>query len=86
MSERFLGLFKSHRAPITKAVPVNDGLKAEPISLGDGVIRWVKHFCLHPESVTQGQHDALYAQLCGLERNASGFEDDFARLIIRLSA
>ena len=78
MSERFLGLFKSHRAPVTKAVPVNDGLKAEPISLGDGVIGQVKHFCLHPESTTQDQHDALYAQLCGMARKASGVEDDFA--------
>ena len=72
------GLFRAHKAPIGAAVPVNDGLKTEPISLGDGVIGRVKHFCLHPESVTQGQHDALYAQLCGLARNASGFEDDFA--------
>lgn len=72
------GLFRTHKAPIGVAVPVNDGLKTEPISLGDGVIGQVKHFCLHPESTTQGQHDALYAQLCGLARNASGFEDDFA--------
>lgn len=78
MSERFLGLFKSHRAPVTKAVPVNNGLKTEPISLGDGVIGQVKSFCLHPESATQDQHDTLYAQLCGLARNASGLEDDFA--------
>lgn len=72
------GLFRTHRAPVTIAVPVNDGLKAEPISLENGVIGQVKHFCLHPESVTKKQHDALYAQLCGLARNASGFEDDFA--------
>lgn len=56
-------------------MPVNDGLKAAPISLGDGVIGRVKHFCLHPESVTQDQHDALYAQLRGLARKASGFEE-----------
>ncbi len=72
------GLFRTHRAPISAAVPVNDGLKTEPISLGDGVIGQVKHFCLHPESATRDQHDALYAQLCGLARKASGFEDDFA--------
>ena len=46
--------FRTHKAPIGAAVPVNDGLKTEPISLGDGVIGQVKHFCLHPESVTQG--------------------------------
>ena len=78
MSERFLGLFRLHRAPVTTAVPVNDGLKTEPISLDDGVIGQVKHFCLHPESTTQDQHDALYAQLRGLARKASGVEDDFA--------
>ncbi len=68
----------SYRSPVTTAVPVNDGLKTEPISLGDGVVGRVKHFCLHPESTTQDQHDALYAQLCGMARKASGFEDDFA--------
>ena len=73
-----LGLFRTHRTPVSAAVPVNDGLKTEPISLGDGVIGQVKHFCLHPESATQEQHDALYAQLRGLARNASGVEDDFA--------
>ena len=67
--------FRTHRAPVGAAVPVNDGLKAEPISLGDGVIGQVKHFCLHPESVTKEQHDALYAQLRGLARKASGFEE-----------
>ena len=72
------GLFRTHRAPVTIAVPVNHGLKTEPISLGDGVIGQVKHFCLHPESVTKEQHDALYAQLRGLAKKASGFEDNFA--------
>lgn len=69
------GLFRAHKAPIGAAVPVNDGLKTEPISLGDGVIGQVKHFCLHPESATKEQHDALYAQLRGLARKASGFEE-----------
>ena len=32
------GLFRLHRAPVATAVPVNHGLKAEPISFGDGVI------------------------------------------------
>lgn len=72
------GLFRTHKAPIGAAVPVNDGLKTEPISLGDGVIGRVKHFCLHPESATQDQHDVLYAQLRGLEKKASSFEEEFA--------
>ena len=72
------GLFRTHKAPIGAAVPVNDGLKTEPISLGDGIVGRVKHFCLHPESVTKEQHDALYAQLRGLAKKASGFEDNFA--------
>lgn len=70
--------FRTHRAPIGAAVPVNDGLKAEPVSLGDGVVGRVKSFCLHPESATQEQHDALYAQLRGLEKKASSFEEEFA--------
>lgn len=82
-----LGLFRTHRVEQSyyggstanggsTSVPVNDGLKAEPISLGYGVIGRVKLFCLHPESATQEQHNALYAQLCGMARKASGLEDD----------